>query len=68
MSDVAKKFLYNEIKTSDFFCHILNLVRYIIYTKKTGAIGALNEYLLDGDGKERQPFARDIIQKMLMND
>ena len=68
MSDVAKKFLYNEIKTSDFFCHILNLVRYIIYTKKTGAIGSLNEYLLDGDGKERQPFARDIIQKMLMND
>ena len=68
MSDVAKKFLYNEIKTSDFFFHILNLVRYIIYTKKTTTVGAMNEYIFQGDGKEKAPFARDIIQKMLMSD
>lgn len=68
MSDVAKQFLYNEIDSSVFFHRILNLVRYIIHTKKTGTIGALNEYIFKADGKEKAPFARDIIQKMLMSD
>ena len=68
MSDVAKQFLYNEITSSEFFFHILNLVRYIIHTKKTTTVGAMNEYIFPAEGNEKAPFARDIIQKMLMND
>ena len=68
MSDVAKQFLYNEITSSEFFFHILNLVRYIIHTKKTTTVGAMNEYIFPAEGNEKAPFARDIIQKMLMSD
>ena len=48
------------------------MVRYLIYTKTSATtLGPLNNYFLkedDNERKERHPFARDIFQKMFMND